>query len=74
MLQSVEQSHNDEYTAAKKEANDSTIAITKTKMKLVALTDSLNTIYNSSSSHGRSRKKTSKSLDDSELSRLEELV
>ena len=71
MLQSVEQSHNDEYTAAKKEANDSTIAITKTKMKLVALTDSLNAIRNSSSSHSCTRQKISKSLDNSELSRLE---
>ena len=43
-------------------------------MKLVALTDLLNVIHNSSSSRNSARKKISKSLDNSELRRLENLI
>ena len=74
ILQSIEQSYNDEYTNVKKVADNSAIAITKTKMKLTALTDSLNVIHNSSSSCNCTRKKTSKSLDNSELRRIEDLI
>ena len=74
ILQSIEQLCNNEYTTTKKEADDSAITITKTNTKLVALTDSLNVILNSSTSRSHARKKISKSLDNNELSRLEELV